>query len=130
MTTQTHADKIPIVRFNPNQDGLARWFGPLETVIMDIMWSDGRPRTIKDVHRIILCDRELAYTTVMTTMARLAEKGILVREKDGWAYTYTVACSQADFEAAQIRAVVESIGQHEIKDILGIVVARQKDTTI
>ena len=117
MTTQTHADKIPIVRFNPNQDGLARWFGPLETEIMEVLWGSTKSLTVKSVHRAINSQRELAYTTVMTTMARLWEKGVLARTKHGLAYLYTPACTAIEFEENQVRAIVESIRE----EVLGMV---------
>ena len=50
--------------------------GPLEGRIMRLVWMGDVPRdfTVRDVHGAI---SELAYTTVMTTLVRLAEKGLL-----------------------------------------------------
>ncbi len=53
--------------------------GPLETEIMQIVWRE-KFTTVKKVHQALQNQREIAYTTVMTTMTRLAEKGVLNRE--------------------------------------------------
>jgi predicted transcriptional regulator len=59
-----------------------RIFGSLESQIMPIMWRR-ETATVKQVHRKIVDWRDIAYTTVITTMERLAEKGVLTREKRG-----------------------------------------------
>jgi predicted transcriptional regulator len=61
-------------------------FGSLESQIMPIMWRDGQA-TVKQVHRELIDWRDIAYTTVMTTMERLAEKGVLNRHRKGLAYS-------------------------------------------
>jgi predicted transcriptional regulator len=82
-------------------------FGSLEAQIMPIMWREERI-TVKQVHREIVKQRDIAYTTVMTTMVRLAEKGLLHRERDGQAYTYWPALSRQEY--AQL-AVMQVIGE-------------------
>jgi predicted transcriptional regulator len=57
-------------------------FGPLEREIMTIMW-DQQQATVRRVWRQILVTRPLAYTTVMTAMTRLTEKGLLTQERRG-----------------------------------------------
>ena len=69
-------------RFSPAKDGLVKVLGPLETDIMQIVWQDERS-TVKKVHRKLSQQRDIAYTTVMTTMSRLAEKGVLNRHREG-----------------------------------------------
>src|SRR3569832_1184682 len=75
-------------RFSPTKDGLVKVLGPLETVIMQIIWQDERS-TVKKVHRKLSQQRDIAYTTVMTTMSRLAEKGVLNRHREGLAYVFS-----------------------------------------
>jgi predicted transcriptional regulator len=70
-----------------------RIFGALEAEIMTTMWRE-RQATVKQVHREIVDWRDIAYTTVMTTMERLAEKGVLNRRRQGLAYYYTLACTR------------------------------------
>lgn len=105
---------IPIMRFDPSQAGLRRWFGPLETAIMDIVWDPAGPQgyTVRQVYRQIVQTRQIAYTTVMTTMGRLAEKGVLDRiahPTPGHAYFYTPVQTRQQFEDAQLDAVLTAV---------------------
>ena len=89
--------------------------GPLEARIMRTVWSAevAPPLTVHDVH-----DRmpELAYTTVLTTMRRLADKGLLHAEAavGRRSHHYRPAVDPAAFLAAQsdreAAAVLERYG--------------------
>jgi predicted transcriptional regulator len=95
-------------RFSPTKDGLVKVLGPLETEIMEILWEDERS-TVKKVHRRLSQKREIAYTTVMTTMSRLAEKGVLNRHREGLAYVYSPAISADDFVQLVVRQVLDGL---------------------
>jgi predicted transcriptional regulator len=95
-------------RFSPTKDGLVKVLGPLETEIMQILWQDERS-TVKKVHRKLSQHREIAYTTVMTTMSRLSEKGVLNRQREGLAYVYTPAISEDDFVSLVVRQVLDGL---------------------
>ena len=85
-----------------------RLFGSLEAEIRTIMWRQ-ETATVKQVHRELIDWRDLAYTTVMTTMERLTEKGVLKREKRGLAYTYTLACSREEYAAQAVRQIIDEV---------------------
>jgi predicted transcriptional regulator len=59
--------------------------GPLEERLLDVLWQtgSGTVRELKDQS----C-RDLAYTTVMTTLDRLFKKNLLSRESEGRAFRY------------------------------------------
>lgn len=95
-------------RFSPAKDGLVKVLGPLETEIMQVIWHD-ECSTVKKVHRALSQQRDIAYTTVMTTMSRLAEKGVLNRQRDGLAYIYTPTLSEADFVTLVVQQVLDSL---------------------
>lgn len=63
--------------------------GPLEAEVLDVLWSTAKPMGVREVLDVVNDDRNppLAYTTVMTVMSRLADKGILGRERVGRGYT-------------------------------------------
>ncbi|MER7330301.1 MULTISPECIES: BlaI/MecI/CopY family transcriptional regulator [unclassified Micromonospora] len=71
--------------------------GDLERAVMDVLWdsvpatSDGI--TVREVADA-LDGRELAYTTVMTVLDRLAGKGMVQREREGRAWRYRAAASR------------------------------------
>lgn len=92
-------------------DEASRVLGPLEAEVMGIVWSQRRPMTVRAVLDRLNAGRgaPLAYTTVMTVMARLAEKEILHRELDGRGYVYEAAA--ADPAAIAVRSVVRDFGE-------------------
>jgi predicted transcriptional regulator len=65
-----------------------RGFGDLEAVVMDRAWASDSPVTVRAVFDDLSADRDIAYTTVMSTMDNLHRKGWLERERDGKAYRY------------------------------------------
>jgi len=78
--------------------------GPLEGRIMRAVWSGsvGSAFTVRDVQKVT---PELAYTTLMTTLSRLAEKGILTQAKvpHRRAFQYHAAGSPPDYLATASR---------------------------
>jgi predicted transcriptional regulator len=70
--------------------------GPLEHQIMDIVWEQ-KTATVYSVVDKICKEKQLAYTTVMTVMSRLAKKGILQREKKGKTFVYSPIESKDKF---------------------------------
>ncbi|GIG85695.1 penicillinase repressor [Plantactinospora endophytica] len=62
---------------------------------MDVLWDRGAGAgaTVREVAEA-LRDRELAYTTVMTVLDRLAGKGMVEREREGRAWRYRPAASR------------------------------------
>jgi predicted transcriptional regulator len=101
------AHGIPF-RLTPDSVGLEKLLGPLEARIMPILWRRERS-TVKQVHRLLAPQHGLAYTTVMTTMSRLAEKGILRRHREGLAYVYAPAISEDAFVAQTVDQVISSL---------------------
>ncbi|HLR99752.1 BlaI/MecI/CopY family transcriptional regulator [Mycolicibacillus parakoreensis] len=87
-----------------------RGFGDLETVVMDILWSRTEPCTVRSVHEELLGRRQIAYTTVMSTMDNLFRKGWLLRDKVGLAYRYRPTMSREEHSAKLMRTVFETGG--------------------
>lgn len=79
--------------------------GDLEADIMSAVWEKGEA-TVQDVKDALEPKRPLAYTTVMTVMTRLAEKGLLNRHKVGRAYVYTPASTQEKMAGSMLRSLV------------------------
>jgi predicted transcriptional regulator len=84
------------------QSGLTQIMGDLEAEIMECVWDLGSA-SVKDVHECLLARRDIAYTTVMTVMSRLAVKGLLVSRPVGRAYVYEAVAGREDFCAGVVR---------------------------
>ena len=99
--------RIPPV-FRPDEKGLRKVFGELEASIMTCLWTRGQG-TVADVYKELATQRELAYTTVKTIMERLAEKGVLQRDRRQRAYVYTPTQSQEAFVRQVSDAVLNGL---------------------
>ncbi|MCA9564729.1 MAG: BlaI/MecI/CopY family transcriptional regulator [Myxococcales bacterium] len=98
------------IRIRPEQEGLKTSLFDLEAEIMDVVWESGWSEfSVADVHRHLETQREIAYTTVMTTVARLFDKELLGRRKDGRRYLYSPTMSRAAFTEAMTREVLNSL---------------------
>jgi predicted transcriptional regulator len=83
--------------------------GALEQEIMEVMWKQEKA-SVRDVLVKISTKRKIAYTTVMTVMSRLVDKGILKRCSDsGGAYIYCPIKTKAEFLAASSKKMIHSL---------------------
>ena len=82
--------------------------GELESEIMEIIWLQKDAASVKDVAEILGKRRRIAYTTVMTIMARLANKGVLVRHLNGLSYLYKPKVSREQFIARAVHGIFSS----------------------
>lgn len=74
--------------------------GPLERRVMNHLWRQA-PQSVGDVQEALnhAETRPLAYTTVMTILVRLHEKGLVTREKEGRQFRYAAAVEESALEA-------------------------------
>jgi len=79
--------------------------GPLEQDVMDVVWRL-RDVTVRDVHAELAATREIAYTTVMTTMSRLARKGMLLRDTADLAHRYRPVVSRDQYARGAVGDVL------------------------
>ncbi|MCQ6556360.1 BlaI/MecI/CopY family transcriptional regulator [Streptomyces sp. C10-9-1] len=79
---------------------MPRQLGELEDAVMTRVWRWNRPVTVREVLEDLQKDRSIAYTTVMTVMDNLHQKGWVRREVDGRAYRYTAVSTRAAYAAA------------------------------
>jgi predicted transcriptional regulator len=85
-------------------------FGPLEAEVMDAVWAAAAPVSVREVmgHLNEARAEPLAYTTVMTVMSRLAEKGALARRHAGRGYVYEATA--ADRAGIAVQNVIRTYG--------------------
>ena len=62
--------------------------GDLERAVMDHLWASREPQTVRQVHEALAAQRDLAYTTIMTVLQRLAKKNLVVQHRDDRAHRY------------------------------------------
>lgn len=82
--------------------------GGTEMEVLHEVWALGRA-TARDVHDRVSARRRVAYTTVMTVMKNLAEKGYLRYEPEGTAYVYSAARAPEEVRASVLSGVLDKV---------------------
>jgi predicted transcriptional regulator len=83
--------------------------GALEAQILECLWKATEPLSVRDVVAR-LRGRRKAYTTVMTVLTRLHEKGLVERVLAGRAYLYRAAGTPEEIAARKIQEVLRGTG--------------------
>ena len=79
---------------------------PLELECLSVLWPLGEG-TVRDIHRALAASRPRAYTTVLTIMDRLEQKGIVTRRKVGKAFHYQARLSAEEARLKAVEKIVE-----------------------
>jgi predicted transcriptional regulator len=87
--------------------------GELERSVMEVLWARPDAATARDVSRALADERDLAHTTVMTVLDRLAKKGFLQRERDGRAWRYHPVASKEDYVAELMLGALDLTGDRD-----------------
>lgn len=82
--------------------------GGTEMEVLRHTWALGRA-TVRDVHARVEAERPLAYTTVMTVMKNLADKGILHVETEGTAYVYRAAVDPDAVRGGVLSGILDKV---------------------
>jgi BlaI family penicillinase repressor len=88
-----------------------------ELEIMNIVWELGRA-TVRDVYERLRERRKVAYTSVMTFMKILEQKGYLKKRLADRAYLYQPARPRRQVVGAMVRDFVERVFQGAAKPLL------------
>lgn len=85
--------------------------GDLERAVMDRLWDSGQPQTVRQVHDALALRRDLAYTTVMTVLQRLARKGLVTQIRDERAHRYAPTHGRDELVAGlMVDALDQAVG--------------------
>jgi len=79
-----------------------------ELEIMKVVW-ELQTATVRDVYETLLGRRKIAYTTVMTMMNILEEKGYLKKRAEDKAHVYRPAQAKAKVIRAMVQEFVERV---------------------
>lgn len=83
--------------------------GPLEQSVMEFLWESSSPQSVADVLEGLDTGRDLAYTTVMTVLDRLAKKYLVTRERVERSWRYLPADPQHVVVAHDMAAALEGV---------------------
>ena len=88
-----------------------------ELEIMKVVWERGSA-TVRDVYEELLKQRKIAYTTVMTMMGILEQKGRLKRTSSDRAYLYTPAQPRSEVVGKMVHDFVTRVFDGSAKPLL------------
>ncbi len=115
-TLTSSEKKTAVSQYNIEGKQLEAFLGPLEASILETIWcSKKRPIKVREVLEVLKKKKPVAYTTIMNTMDRLYEKGLLdrkIEKSKGGAYLYYVywpKLEEANFKEAAVRQVLGSL---------------------
>jgi len=97
--------------FDVNAEGAAVFLGPTEAELMDLAWQKDE-LTVKKALYFLGEDKERSYTTVMTVLARLADKQLLLRERQGRSFVYRPAVDREAFLRERVGRITGCIDRN------------------
>ncbi|MBL9118464.1 MAG: BlaI/MecI/CopY family transcriptional regulator [Phycisphaerae bacterium] len=83
--------------------------GEAELAVLRVLWDHG-PQTVREVmERLHERGRRVAYTTVLTFLARLEQKGSVTSDKTDLAYVYRAKASRSSVTKTRVKALLEEL---------------------
>ncbi|QQM55735.1 BlaI/MecI/CopY family transcriptional regulator [Rhodococcus pyridinivorans] len=82
--------------------------GGLEAEVMNELWSTDEPQSVHGLVERLRDRKEFAYTTILTVVTHLYEKGWVQREKRSRAYYYSPSRSREEATSEALRALLDS----------------------
>ncbi len=97
--------------YHLDRPGLLKVLGELEAEIMTIIWSSAGNEgiTVRDIYDQLRGRRYIAYTTVMTTMTRLAKKNLLTTVKREQTYVYHPTVNETEFTSRFVGQILDQL---------------------
>ena len=114
---QRIAPKIALRGFKPGARGAGHVLGELESAVMEVLWTESG-QTVNGVEERLRNKREIAHTTVLTTLDRLYQKGYLTREKQAKAFVYSPRYTREEFERTMAQEVLGALIGHSAENAL------------
>jgi len=92
-----------------------RGAGQLESAVLAVLWDAGEPLSPGEVRDRLASGEggDLAYSTVVTILSRLHEKGALRRTRDGRAFRYTPVADEPGLAARRLSALLDRAPDRE-----------------
>lgn len=99
--------------------------GETEMEVLHHVWKLGEA-SVSDVRERVLQDRKVAYTTIMTVMKNLADKGYLKYRKKGISYIYSAEINPDDVRYNLVDRLVDKVFHGSPKDLVQALVKNEQ----
>lgn len=98
--------------------------GETEMEVLHHVWALERA-TVAQVRERILAERQVAYTTIMTVMRNLADKGYLAYEKEGATYVYRPLRSREEVRQGLLERILDKVFDGSAAALIQTLVRRE-----
>ncbi|MFQ5714897.1 MAG: BlaI/MecI/CopY family transcriptional regulator [Candidatus Scalinduaceae bacterium] len=102
--------KVPKFRYSPFKEGLDQILGKLEKQIMETLWLRGES-SVRDILEGLNHSQSYTYSTLITVMNRLSNKGILEKKKVGKTFFYKPTYTKAELLDIVSKKVIQGISE-------------------
>ncbi|MFO7846211.1 MAG: BlaI/MecI/CopY family transcriptional regulator [Balneolaceae bacterium] len=99
--------------------------GETEMEVLHHVWSLGKA-SVADVRERVLEERDVAYTTIMTVMKNLANKGYLKYTKQGNSYIYSAAIEPESVQYNLVGRLVDKVFKGSTADLVQTLVKNEQ----
>lgn len=79
-----------------------------ELEILNILWAKG-PSTVREVHDILVENKDAGYTTTLKLMQIMYEKGLLERDASTKSHVYKAAISQEQTQGQIVKRMIDNV---------------------
>jgi predicted transcriptional regulator len=83
---------------------------------MDHLWASHEPQTVRQVHEGLSAQRDLAYTTIMTVLQRLAKKNLVVQHRDDRAHRYAPTHGRDELVAGLMVDALDQVSDSDSRE--------------
>lgn len=91
--------------------------GDAELEIMQAVWAAGEPVTSTEIQRRLAGRRGWALSTLMTTLARLADKGFVACDRSSRTNYYSALVGEAEYKAAESRSFLQRMHTGSLRSL-------------
>ena len=96
--------------FRLGERGAAVAVGPLESKVLDVLWSDGPILSVPAVHSALTTNQgAISYSAVKAVLNNLADKGWLRKERQGKVTYFEVLKTRQEFDSQVMSTVIDSL---------------------
>jgi BlaI family transcriptional regulator, penicillinase repressor len=113
----------------PVKIGFTKGVGSLEVEVLQVLWEAGRT-TSREVFETIHDQRRVGYSTVLTALRRLVDRGVVKREPGPDGYIYSPLVSRQQMGGSIVDEVVDRIFGGAVQPLLSHLLERTQAASV
>ena len=78
-----------------------------ELEILQVLW-EAAPRTVREIHEILIVSKKVGYTTTLKQMQRMTEKGLIQRVGSGSPHLFEAIAQESEVQGKLFRRLLNT----------------------